>query len=200
MGRLAPTAACGQADGVTIRSAPSGALLALALWLPPSAGIPQEGASGPGSSAGALYQAVAIERARAGLPGLSIAPELEQLADDWARHLAGIGKLVHRNDLRRIMGERGWWALTENLHFSSGPFDAAEVMARWLASRPHRKNVLDPDVTHVGIGTARDASGRSYTVFNAARLAPPPAEAPAPPPGGLVAPPGAVKPSPIPKG
>ncbi|GEM_PF-1060926 len=156
-------------------------------------------ATAPPSPLAPLYQAIAAQRAKANLPPITPSPELEQLASAWARHLADKGKLFHRGDLRRIMSDSGWWALTENLHFSSRPFDSAEVLATWMTSRPHRRNLLDPDVTHIGLGSATDASGQTFTVFNAARLTPPPTETNAQTAGGLLVPPGTQKPSPIPQ-
>lgn len=185
---------------VTVRAAAMAPLAALVLAALPGVARAQR-VSPPAGQAPLppLYQAITAQRARAGLPALATSPELEQLASVWARHIAARGDLIHRNDLRRIMSDRGWWSLTENLHFSTRPFDPAEVMASWMASRNHRKNLLDPDVTHIGLGTATDAGGHAFTVFNAARLNPPPPDPTGEPMAGLIAPPGSLKPSPIPK-
>ncbi|MCC6356287.1 MAG: CAP domain-containing protein [Verrucomicrobiae bacterium] len=170
------------------------ALLALA-----SLAIPDLARPGAPPHLAALYQAIGAQRSMAGLQPLAPSPDLELLAAAWSQHIAAKGKLIHRDDLRHIMLERGWWALTENLHFSSRPFDPADVMSHWMASRPHRANLLDPNVTHIGLGTAVGPEGHTFTVFNAARLTPPAPDPKGEPVGGLIAPPGARKPSPVPR-
>jgi len=154
----------------------------------------QQPATGKESSLAPLYEAIAKQRARANLPPLAPSPQLAQLASDWARHLARNGDLVHRANLARIMADSGWWALTENLHFSSKPFDASTVLAHWMASKPHRRNLLDPNVTHIGLGLALDKDGQPFTVFNAAKFTQPPAQ----PVAGIAPTPDAPRASPIP--
>ena len=51
------------------------------------------------------------------------------------------------------------WA--ENL--ASGR-DPSDVVARWLASREHRTNLLNPNYTETGAGFASDPFGRGYYV------------------------------------
>lgn len=154
----------------------------------------QQPATGKAPSLAPLYGAIAKQRARANLPPLTPSPQLAELASDWARHLARGGDLVHRANLARIMADSGWWALTENLHFSSKPFDASTVIAHWMASKPHRRNLLDPNVTHIGLGLALDKNGQPFTVFNAAKLTQPAAQ----PVAGVVPAPDAPRASPIP--
>ena len=182
--------------------APASPLLAFAMATLPAMAHPQEHRPPPPTAPtllAPLYQAVAAQRAKANLPPITPLPELEQLASAWAHHLADKGKLIHRDDLNRIMSDSGWWSLTENLYFSSRPFDAAGVIATWMASRPHRRNLLDTNVTHFGLGFASDACGQTFTVFNAARLTPPPSETNDQTAVGPVARPGAQGSSPIPK-
>lgn len=147
-----------------------------------------------------LARLINAERSREGLPTLAASPALHALAAEWADHLAAHGKQIHRSDLRRLMKSNNWLALSENLHFASTPLNPSSALDTWLRSPPHRRNLLDPDATHMGLGTAAASDGRSFTVFNAARI-PPAGTLPPPPPSavtGLVAPPGAPKPSPFP--
>jgi uncharacterized protein YkwD len=41
----------------------------------------------------------------------------------------------------------------ENLVWSSGVMSANAAVAQWLASPPHRANLLDPELRRVGVGT-----------------------------------------------
>jgi uncharacterized protein YkwD len=53
--------------------------------------------------------------------------------------------------------------VSENL--AAGQATAAAAVQTWLDSPPHRRNLLDPDLRHVGIGYASrrpDAGGRGY--------------------------------------
>lgn len=41
-----------------------------------------------------------------------------------------------------------------------------QVVAAWMNSPGHRANILNPRYTEIGVGFARDASGRSYFTQN----------------------------------
>jgi uncharacterized protein YkwD len=56
-----------------------------------------------------------------------------------------------------------WLRVTENLAMNAGMDDPVEQAVRgWMDSRGHRGNILDPDVTHTGVGIAEDENG-AYT-------------------------------------
>ncbi len=78
------------------------ALLALA-----SLAIPDLARPGAPPHLAALYQAIGAQRSMAGLQPLAPSPDLELLAAAWSQHIAAKGKLIHRDDLRHIMLERG---------------------------------------------------------------------------------------------
>ncbi len=52
-----------------------------------------------------------------------------------------------------------WSILAENVAY--GYSDAATVMAGWMASDGHRRNILSPHVD-LGVGLAYGADGRAY--------------------------------------
>src|SRR5947209_587978 len=58
-------------------------------------------------------------------------------------------------------------AAAENIGFESGVMDpaaAAQVLeSQFMASPPHRANILNPNLTHVGVGSWRTASGQSWS-------------------------------------
>ena len=53
----------------------------------------------------------------------------------------------------------GWRSLAENVAF--GYTDVSAVMAGWMASDGHRRNILSSN-THLGLGVAAGADGRLY--------------------------------------
>jgi hypothetical protein len=56
-----------------------------------------------------------------------------------------------------------WTRVTENLAMSAGMDDpVATAVEGWMDSRGHRANILDPQVTHTGVGIAEDKDG-GYT-------------------------------------
>lgn len=61
-----------------------------------------------------------------------------------------------------------WRSIAENVAF--GYPNAAAVMAGWMASDVHRRNILSASVD-LGVGVAYDADGRAYwtQVFGAPR-------------------------------
>jgi uncharacterized protein YkwD len=120
------------------------------------------------------------QRALRGLPGLRPQEELAQAAD------AQSADMVHRrffdhvtpdghSFLDRIVATgylrpAGSWALGENLAWGTGQDSSPrQVVAAWMASPPHRQNVLERQFRDVGIGIAvgvpltSGADGATYT-------------------------------------
>jgi uncharacterized protein YkwD len=52
------------------------------------------------------------------------------------------------------------WAVGENLGYGSPPLTAAEVLRLWLASPPHRENVLSSQWRDGGVGAVFVTPGR----------------------------------------
>ena len=53
-----------------------------------------------------------------------------------------------------------WTRVTENLAMNSGMDDpVASAVQGWMESPGHRANILDPAVTHTGVGIAEDEDG-----------------------------------------
>lgn len=96
------------------------------------------------------------ERASRGSPRLEADPCLEEAAQAYARRTLDDRRLEHVDaDGHRAMErvrDRGcaFRSLGENL--ASGPTTAAEVVAGWMASPGHRRNLLEPTFTRMGLG------------------------------------------------
>lgn len=85
---------------------------------------------------------------------------LDKLAQDHAEWMARRGSLRHSSLSDVPYSRRG-----ENI--AMGQRDARSVTKAWMNSRGHRRNILDPNFTHVGFGYAETKNGTPYwcTVF-----------------------------------
>ena len=114
--------------------------------------------SPPTPSSGAV-EAINQARAWSHLPPLTVDPALDRLAADWAQTMAsGVG-LTHGDFARRITAAFPNTSAGEDI--AEGQPDAESVVAAWLASPPHRANILGA-YNRVGIGSAKDNAGNLY--------------------------------------
>ncbi|RPF26296.1 CAP domain-containing protein [Georgenia muralis] len=79
----------------------------------------------------------------------------EQAATERAEALVGGGELVHA-PMQSLLEECGVARAAENLVRSDAT--AAEVVAAWMDSPGHRNNIVDPDMTALGIGCVPDGT------------------------------------------
>jgi len=84
-------------------------------------------------------------RAAAGRQPLTQAHGAQQLAQDWADHLASTGVLVHNPGLAAATTG----LVGENVGYGE---DWRAVLAAFEDSPPHLANILDRDYTRVGVG------------------------------------------------
>jgi uncharacterized protein YkwD len=113
-----------------------------------------------------IFAQVNVERANQGLPALIFDPHLELVAQAHSRDMALQGFHDHNNVYgmtpfdrldavnrppyspgENIAGENIAWGF--NPPVEDAPTD---VMQRWMASPDHQANILNPNVTHIGIG------------------------------------------------
>lgn len=140
-----------------------------------------------------LYDLLNRERSRHGRPRLKPDFQLQNLARLHSIHMARTQELSHVNDLGEGPTERARNAgintvkrtgntvrsgILENVGFMPvgsvkhhgvirTPRDVARAMTdEWMRSTSHRANMLNPDVTHVGIGAASDARGTFYLTMD----------------------------------
>lgn len=102
--------------------------------------------------------AINQSRAQAGLPGLRWDDTLGDKARAWASHLAADQSLSHSSIAQGAAP--GWHYLAENVGVSIGIYEAQRA---FMASAPHRKNILDGRFTSVGIGLVQ-AGGQLWIV------------------------------------
>ncbi len=121
-------------------------------------------ATGAGSSQVVGRSAQALRGARRSLLCLSA-------AEGHSRSMVQLGYFAHvgpggRGPVDRVLGSgyllQTWaWTLGENIAFGVGaPSTPRAIMRAWMASTPHRANVLAPQFRQVGIGVGPGAPGR----------------------------------------
>lgn len=110
------------------------------------------------------------ERARSGVAGLSRRSVLRRMASGYARQMVQEGFFGHVTPAGAGFGQRiavsgypprrGAWRAGENLAWGTGPMATPrDVVRRWLASPPHRRNLLDRRFRETGIGIALGTPG-----------------------------------------
>jgi uncharacterized protein YkwD len=113
-------------------------------------------------------------RANNGLGAVTVDPELMQLAGEQARAMAARDKLDH--DVVRPFSERiqksGFDAGVAVENIGAGYHTLAEAFSGWRDSPPHRANMLNGNVTKMGIAAVY-APQSKYKVFWSLILAAP---------------------------
>jgi uncharacterized protein YkwD len=107
-------------------------------------------------------------RSARGLRPLRLSRGLQVAALGHSRAMLSSGFFSHSSSngasfsdrIRRSYSARGFvgWTVGENILFDSAAIDAPATIAAWMASPPHRRNLLSPAWREVGIGVARNAS------------------------------------------
>ncbi|MFQ3670631.1 MAG: CAP domain-containing protein [Verrucomicrobiia bacterium] len=120
-----------------------------------------------------LTQAITDEinqiRVSAQLPPLLPDRNLSALAGEWSDRMARRNRLSHRSDLLAQMRRLGYRSINENIFYATGPVTAREVVAAWMNSPGHRRNLLAPMMNRIGVGQAVNRSGVTYFTFNSAQ-------------------------------
>lgn len=113
-------------------------------------------------------------RTNNGLSAVSIDPKLMKLAEAQARAMAARDKLDHNvlRDFSERLRSSGYDARIGVENIGAGYHTLAQAFSGWRDSPSHRKNMLLPAATHMGIAAAY-APGSKYKVFWALILAAP---------------------------
>jgi uncharacterized protein YkwD len=107
------------------------------------------------------------ERARAGVPPVAWHVEAAEVAFQHCADMDARDFFAHVNPDGDDPGERlsaaavPWWTYGENIAW--GHDDPAAVMAGWMDSPGHRDNILNPGVTHLGVGVRLQPGGPWWT-------------------------------------
>jgi len=115
--------------------------------------------------AGRVVEAHNVERARRRLPPLVLDPELGSAAMAHAGDMAGRRRMSHRggdgsSPFDRI-GRAGYRYRAAGENVAYGFDDVGSVMAGWMRSPGHRRNILG-DYAEIGVGRATGKDGAAY--------------------------------------
>lgn len=121
-----------------------------------------------------------VVRARYGLRPLHLNAQLTDAAAQHSVEMGSDGYFEHdsfdgtpfwkRIDRFYSSNGHGYWSVGENLLWASGSLDPNAALADWMASPPHRANILSRRWREVGVAAARFGSaggvfaGRSVTI------------------------------------
>ncbi len=94
------------------------------------------------------------ERRRRGLPALTANARLNRSAQGWTDTMVAEGIFSHGTDFAGRITAAGfhWSSVGENI--ATGYGSPAAVVAAWMASAGHCRNILDPTYRYVGTGVS----------------------------------------------
>jgi stress response protein SCP2 len=128
--------------------------------------VANDGASAPAVEVVEVVERTNAARARHGLPPLTVDARLAAAAHAHSADMVGRGFFAHESPDGRQVWDRAVAAgyayrkVAENI--AAGQRTADEVVVGWMASPGHRANILDRDLTQIGVGRAE---GGSYGVY-----------------------------------
>ncbi len=138
----------------------------------PSAGSSQSYYAALVDNAGiqvALLHETNVYRMSRGLAPLSSHPALNDVAQSWSETMASQRHLQHNPSY--VAGyPSSWRKAAENVGTFNQSVAARDMLQAWLNSPSHRRNVENPEFTHVGVGWATSADGSVYATQNFATL------------------------------
>jgi uncharacterized protein YkwD len=116
----------------------------------------------------AMYNAINRDRANAGVPGLVNSPKLGNLAGSWSWQMSQDGWLRHQNLSAILYGPdfEAFYTLGENIIVAPGHYTPEQLEAAWMASAPHRANILSRGFNVVGVGMSRGPDGRIWATVD----------------------------------
>jgi uncharacterized protein YkwD len=109
-------------------------------------------------------------RRSVGAPALKEHDTLTAKAESWARQMASTGRLGH-STLTAGVSSLNWKALGENVGYSSPTSNTyLTIHNAFVRSSGHYANLVKAGYTHMGVGVAKDSSGRVWVAEVFARL------------------------------
>lgn len=106
-----------------------------------------------------IIQLINAERTSRGLPALSQNSLLNKAAQTRSGVLATLGKLVHvsapANTAWPTLAAVGYTYKSAGENLASVPPTGMDVVPAWMASAPHKANILDGNYSEVGIGISQ---------------------------------------------
>jgi uncharacterized protein YkwD len=116
-----------------------------------------------------VVQQVNLIRRQHGLVPVKLNPNLADAASSHSDEMASDGYFDHASfdgtafwkRIVRWYGQDGYtfWSVGENLLYSSPEADAPKALRLWMASKPHRANILNPAWREVGVSAVHVGQG-----------------------------------------
>jgi len=114
---------------------------------------------------GRVLDLINIERAKGGLAAVGYNGTLDNAAEKHASHMSVAGAMAHEGigdgtpgERIRAEGYRNAWG--ENV--ATGQTSPEQVVREWMNSPDHRRNIMDPNFTQMGVSYVTASNGRSY--------------------------------------
>ena len=164
---LSPRGRCGRPGGLAALFA--AVAIAAAVW----AGGASAGAGSTSRVALTTLEQQTTDQINAlrvsyGLRPLTFSPLLFESADTHCQQMLGGGYFGHQSSTGASFGSRiesfypvgraTYYAAGENLLWSAGPMSSAQMIARWMQSPEHRRNLLNPTWRQIGLASMSSAS------------------------------------------
>ena len=94
-----------------------------------------------------------------GLPSLKVSPRLNRSAQSWNQAMVASGDFTHGSNFAGRISAVGydWQMAGENI--ATGFATPQSVVAAWMASPDHCRNILDPSFRDIGTGVSPAAVG-----------------------------------------
>lgn len=126
--------------------------------------LPADASKAPGFEQTVLDKVNEL-RSGLGLSELTRVRELDDVARDWSRTMAGRGKISHRPAFADHY-PAGWTRAAENVAMRGGGVAEGNVgtliFDQWLNSPGHYANMVDPDLNYIGIGLFYVPEGNAW--------------------------------------
>lgn len=109
------------------------------------------------------------ERRRAGLRAVSLSRDLIKAAQRHACDMVERGYFDHRDPNGNRPSDRvrrtGYKSCLTAENIAMGQQSVSEVGAGWMDSSGHRKNILDPQITDIGIGVVQPSNATRPNMY-----------------------------------
>lgn len=114
-----------------------------------------------------VFELTNQERKKKDIPLLKLSPVLSKVArahsENMARQLKMEHKLDDKTPFDRLKeASYDFLAAAENIAMGDEQVALSVIMQAWMDSKDHRANILNAEYTEIGIGIARDKTGRLY--------------------------------------
>ncbi len=136
------------------------------LATPPTTTTPDTTTSAYSAFQDEVLRLTNIERVKVGAVALQANTKLSEVATLKSEDMINNNYFSHSSPVYgspfEMMASFGLTFIKAAENIAWGQITPEEVVTDWMNSEGHKKNILNGDYTHIGIGVAKDSSGRYY--------------------------------------